>query len=435
MNDMFNRVLKKFKEDKYYLEKIIRTSLTRGLAAIGTFLFNFVLAKYLGVTDFGHFMLAYTILVVLGIIVRFGMPPAIIRFAGIMVSGFKVGQLKKLKRDTYYLCFLFGIVATIIMSLSQEVLINKFFDKAPITNFIIVISIAIPFYSILTIQSAFLKALKKPEIAPLFEAGLTTFVTAIVVQVIALSRIELTLFFVGNIFLFSAIFVFIAGKLIVDKFISDLEGNRDYKLENYNGFYVTLFDYAIANLVRYAVTFSPIIILGYFATGEDIGLFSIANSISFVIAFILWIVNSVYAPFFASLYKLNQLQELRKLVRRSIYYMLAISLPCFMLIVLFPETILKFFGEEFIQAKKALYILCTAQLINVSVGPIYFLLDMTGYERKVRNIVITAGVISLILSMLLIPKFGFEGAAIASGVGLVLQNLLALFYKNKIFNN
>ena len=141
--------------------------------------------------------------------------------------------------------------------------------------------------------------------------------------------------------------------------------------------------------------------------------------------------NSVSSPYFASYYADNNLVELKRLVRNSTIYMLLLAVPIFLVIVIFPSSILSFFGEEYTAAKNGLIILACAQLFNVATGPVYLLLRMTGHQRYLRNIVFATTAISIISSFLLIPIYGFMGAVYSAALGLVLQNSGSYYYTKK----
>ena len=89
------KIKKRVYRDKCLIQKLIETSVARITSALGTLVFNFVFAKFLNITDFWYFMLAYFILVGLVFLARFGMPVAIVRFAGIMFSDSKFVSTSK----------------------------------------------------------------------------------------------------------------------------------------------------------------------------------------------------------------------------------------------------------------------------------------------------------------------------------------------------
>ena len=69
-------------------------------------------------------------------------------------------------------------------------------------------------------------------------------------------------------------------------------------------------------------------------------------------------------------------------------------------------------------------ILVLGQLVNVGSGSVALLLNMTGYEwDTAKGVGIAAGV-NFVLSLLLIPIVGIEGAAMANAVSVAVWNIL-----------
>lgn len=429
---IFSKLKKIFLQDKYFIKKLFSTSINRGLAAFGTFFFNFSLAKFLGINEFGNFMIAYSLSIGLGFIARFGMASAILRFGSIMVSKNQFGKIKKLRKDVFKISMLTSIGLALIVIIFRKFIISWFSDNSNLELLLISFAISLPFNSYLTIQSSFLKAYKKPEIAPLFEIGLTVFITGLIVAIFALLGTKINGIIASVIFGISCLIILLIGNFILNKIVKKTENGFFYKEENFEGFYKSLPDYSISAITVYILKFSPTIVLGMFYSGKDVGLFSVANSTAFFITFIEWIVNSVYAPHFASYYHLGKINELKKLVINSTIYMLAIAFPIFLILISFPNLILSYFGNEFLEAKLGLIILASAQLFNVATGPVYFLLNMTGHEKSLRNIVIFTAIISISASFILIPKFGFLGAVYATALGLVIQNIISVHNSSKI---
>jgi O-antigen/teichoic acid export membrane protein len=53
---------------------------------------------------------------------------------------------------------------------------------------------------------------------------------------------------------------------------------------------------------------------------------------------------------------------------------------------------------------------------------------MTGREKAFQNIILTAGAINIVLNAALIPRYGINGAAVASMVSMVFWNLMSVCY-------
>ena len=106
-------------------------------------------------------------------------------------------------------------------------------------------------------------------------------------------------------------------------------------------------------------------------------------------------------------------------------------MPIIIIIFVFPEFILSFFGKDFLIAKSALLILAFSQGINAMSGSVGIILNMTGKEKVFRNILSIALVINISLNLILIPIYKIEGAAIASASSLIFWNLYSVWYVYK----
>jgi O-antigen/teichoic acid export membrane protein len=90
--------------------------------------------------------------------------------------------------------------------------------------------------------------------------------------------------------------------------------------------------------------------------------------------------------------------------------------------------LLSLFGQEFVIAKTTLLILLIGQAVNAMSGSVGLILQMTGKEKVYQNILLIALVFNIMLNLFLIPKFGIEGAAIASAFSFLFWNLSSVLY-------
>jgi O-antigen/teichoic acid export membrane protein len=95
---------------------------------------------------------------------------------------------------------------------------------------------------------------------------------------------------------------------------------------------------------------------------------------------------------------------------------------------------MRIFGEDFVRGGSALAVLAIGQLVNVAVGSAGQILVMTGHQRWEVRIQFAAAVLSIVSLLLLVPRLGVLGAAIAFGMVLATANLLRLFFVFSILN-
>ena len=174
-----------------------------------------------------------------------------------------------------------------------------------------------------------------------------------------------------------------------------------------------------------------IFLLGLLRGNEEVGIYNIVLKISEVISFGLVIINFVLAPVIAKLYATGEMVQLQVLIKKSAQMILLLSLPLVLLIFFFRENLLSFFGVDLLNGNKALAILCIGQLINVLCGSVGTVLIMTGHQKFSVYALVVSTVVNIILNILLTPRYGVVGTAIATAGSLMMWNLLMYWFVRK----
>jgi O-antigen/teichoic acid export membrane protein len=174
-----------------------------------------------------------------------------------------------------------------------------------------------------------------------------------------------------------------------------------------------------------------LVLLGTIKGAEAVGIYAVAQRGAALITFALLAVSAVLSPTVASLYAAGDMKRLQHVVTKSARIILFISVPIVISLIFFGYRFLLFFGPEFTPAKMPLFILSAGQLVNAAMGSVGLLLIMTGHERDTAIGFGVNALLTVLLNVILIPKWGIEGAATAGTSGLIIWNLLlaALVYK------
>ncbi|GAA0814647.1 lipopolysaccharide biosynthesis protein [Spirilliplanes yamanashiensis] len=111
--------------------------------------------------------------------------------------------------------------------------------------------------------------------------------------------------------------------------------------------------------------------------------------------------------------------------RRTTTAIVALSWPGFAVLGVFAPGFLQLFGAEFTAGAPAMALLCAAMAVNAGVGIVQTVLLMGG--RSGRHLLATAAGLALTvaLSLVLVPRHGALGAAVAWTAGIVAENALA----------
>jgi len=165
------------------------------------------------------------------------------------------------------------------------------------------------------------------------------------------------------------------------------------------------------------------------------GIFDVAWKGSTIIGIILMAVNMPLAPAVASLYSRGERERLQQLVTKSARIALLGALPIAIALVIFGRWFLMVFGGEFLEGSNALIILSVGQLVNAGAGSVALLLNMTGHEQDTARGIGFAVLVNCVLSVVLIPLWGINGAAMSYAFSLATWNILlaVCVYKRQVF--
>jgi O-antigen/teichoic acid export membrane protein len=189
--------------------------------------------------------------------------------------------------------------------------------------------------------------------------------------------------------------------------------------------------WAMSIINRGILPWAPLLLLGVWGTTEEVGVFGAAVRIATLIAFFLTAANSVLAPKFVELHSKGDIAGLGRLTRNFAMFMTLATSPFFIVLIVMNQTIMGLFGSEFAIGGTALMILAMGQAVNTMTGSVGNLLMMTGHERDIRNTSVFGGALTVGLSLLLIPLYGFIGAAIATASSVAAMNVISVLLIKK----
>jgi O-antigen/teichoic acid export membrane protein len=169
-----------------------------------------------------------------------------------------------------------------------------------------------------------------------------------------------------------------------------------------------------------------VIMLGWLADAPSAGLYAAAWRLASLIGFGLAALGTLSGPLVASAYHRGEFEELTNISRLTARLAVSFALPAAVVLLVWGRVLLSLFGPEFIHAYPVLLVLVAGGLVNASTGIVAYLLTLTGREVQALAILVGALAINFGLNLVLIPRQGALGAAVASVVTLASWNLLML---------
>ncbi len=173
------------------------------------------------------------------------------------------------------------------------------------------------------------------------------------------------------------------------------------------------------------------VMLGAMQGVSAVGIYNIASQGTKLITFVLIAFGTSLGPTFASLYAQGNISRLQQIITKSCRLILLSALPISIGLIVFGAQFLSLFGPDFVQGKTVLAILSIGQLTNAATGTVALLLTMTNHQKDVATGVTLSALLNIILNALLIPRWGAEGAAVATASSAILWNVLLVIVAYK----
>jgi O-antigen/teichoic acid export membrane protein len=400
--------------------KVLKVFTLFASAKLGTFAFTAIIAYTFGAEILGVTMTTLSVCIGAVLMSKFGMDLALIKNCAICFAD------KDLNKFKAYIYLASKLVLRNSLVISTILLIFVLFVQNPLLkNQLFFVVILYPLFSILTMLGSVLKSIGKPEMAAFTDIGFVTLLLSIIIffsdnlSLVFLPEYIYPIFF-GIVFLLlitisTCISAFVLGET--------LNSQNSLSIKEAVIFKASLFDYFIPGFMHYLIQWGGILIISIFLTAGDVGKFSAAQRISYLVNFILIVANSILSPRFAVFYKENKIKMIEDLAVKSSTLMTVFAMLISIGILINSSYLFELIGVEV--SVIILHILILGQLINVSTGSVSFLLNMTGHEKEMRNIMSLSALMTIILLLILVPLLGVFGAAISLSIGLSLQNILA----------
>lgn len=389
------------------------------------FLFNLMLARLLGAQGAGVYFLAFTLAMIASVLGRLGLDNAVLRYVAAGVSRGRWEQVAGVSRQGVLLALGASALAAVALYILSEPLALHVFAEPALVEALQLMAFSVVPFSLLTLYAEMLKGLKR--------TGEASAIQSLAVPLFSITAL-LGMAAVAAAGVRHAAAAYVAATAVTLFMAVWLWRRATPRLRGVQGAFDRrqLIDTSLPLLwvsaMAFVLTWTDTLLIGVFLQSEAVGLYSVAARVALLTSFVLVAVNAIAAPKFAALYEAREMHALGRLARRSALLMTLAASPLLVVLLVWPEWVLWLFGDEFTQASSALRLLAVGQFVNVLTGSVGYLLMMTGHERLMRNTVIVAALLNILLNVTLIPLWGIDGAALATALSVSAMNLLAAWY-------
>ena len=158
------------------------------------------------------------------------------------------------------------------------------------------------------------------------------------------------------------------------------------------------------------------------------GIYAVSTKLIQLGVFVASSVAQVVRPRFSRLLAQGEGKRARSLYQVATGWQVALTWPQYLIVALFATVLLRaLFGTEFAEGAPVVAILALSAMVGAAAGPVDVVLLMAGKSTWSLGNAGLALAMNIGLNLLLIPRFGIVGAAIAWAIARVVANLLPLF--------
>jgi len=430
MASSFDRIIRRLTADRKFSEILTGSVFALGgrLAATGLALAaSIITARFYGAEALGVLAVVNSFLMLATIFTVFGSGTSILVLIPEYTAKHSISSAFGVYRKTQYLVVAVSVVSTTILFLSSRVLADKIFSKPHLASIFALSSLFVVFKSAADLNIQAVRGLKLIKTFAFMQVlpSLVMFMTLAV----------LTLFSHysdGPVYAQLVAFAITAlvGALIMDRtFKRRMQPSDKRETTSVKNIFTISLPMLMTASLQFFIAQTGVIMLGIYCPEKEVGYFFVAVKLATLTSFILQAINSIAAPKFAELFHTGKIDELFYIAQKSTRLIFWTTVPILVTLFLFGKIILKvLFGKDFVVAYLSLVILVIGQFVNSVSGSTGYFMNMTGHQRALSNIIFVAAIINVALAFLMIPRFGINGAAVASIASLIFWNVSTLWY-------
>lgn len=388
------------------------------LATLGVaFLFQVIVARLLGVSDFGSYALALSISNISVLFSKVGYDTAAIKYISIYT---REGNREAAHG---FLKYASSVVTTLSILIGLIVVANDVgpVDYIPQLNGAWALAFLIPLLSLTALRRGVALGFKMLFMAEIPGGIVRPIVCLALMSGIYIGGVALDYKVALWCYAVAAAIALVIGTYPLYKRTTSVRSshaNTDQK-ESWKNVSFSLF---VNTALHQVIKSLDIVILSFFVSPSIVAIYAAATRIADLVVFALSAVNIMVAPRVAELYKEERFSELQLVLTNNIKIVVSFSIFIACLFILFGKQILSVYGGDFIDGYAVLIIFVFAQLVNSCTGSVGFLLTMSGNHAVAVKIMSYTAVCTIVLYSVLIPAYGSQGAAISSAISTIIWN-------------
>ena len=417
-------------EESYLDVSLRKIAKGAGFVLIGTLIgraFGYgsriVIARFLGVSDYGLISLGFAALTMAAALAAIGLPSGITRYVSFYKGKEDKGRIKGTIISAIRINLPISIIFALLLFFGADWISIHIFHDANLTPVLRIFSIAVPFLvlaqNLLSATVGFQEMKYRVYTENIFKEPLK--LTAIVILVaLGFGVIGAAWGWVIAIVLMPFLAFYFLEKKVFPIFNTKIKAIPvDRELFSFSW---PLIFVGIAGIV---MGFMDTLMLGYFCTSYDVGIYNAALPTAMLIRMPLAAFGAIFMPVITELHSREKYDDLKNTYSAVTKWVLSLAFPAFLLMALFADDVIKIlFGAEYVLGAEALAVLAFGFFISTILALASNIIGAFGRTKITMCCYLTGSAANFCLNLYLIPIFGVNGAAMATASSLVFLSVL-----------
>ncbi len=400
---------------------------------IFTYIYRIIIGRHFGPEEYGLFSLATMMVILIVALFSIGLPEGLVRYVSFFRGRKDKGKIKYIIKKSFKILLFSSLIGFLLLFFTSGLISNVIFHNQKLKLFITLSAIAIPFFILANFYLSILRSYEKIGGYSFIHNFLQNFSKLIILLALILIGIgseSIMISYVGGI-----IIMFLASYYISRKFVNNIFGKKVVS-ENNNRIMGDLISYSwpisLLGLASFVLYWIDSFTIGYFKDVFEVGLYNAAVPIAALVMIAPDLFIQLFFPLISKVYANRGKKLISEISKQITKWIFIVNLPITFILILFPGAIINLlFGETYLAAENALRILALGSLFgSLTIIPSN-LVSMTGRSKVVLLNILSMLILNLILNIILVPKYGMNGAALSTTFIFISLFFIYLFQIRK----
>lgn len=396
---------------------------------LGKFLgyFYVMFIARLGTENFGLINLGLSVVSLIGTIAILGLDNGILRYVPYFLAKNDKAKVRGVILSSLKIVFFIGLTVSLLIFLSAPFISVNLFHNAKLIPILKIFALMIPFSILGSILLPSFRAFQYVE----YESGLKEVGEKAIRLAFTIILVFLGFGVIGVAYpyLFSAILIFVLSVIIFQKKVFPIFGKGLKSKSSTRELLIFSLPLLLSNILVYAIVWIDTLMLGYFRTAAEVGIYNAAHPTAALMFVLPTALISLFLPIITGYYsrkKFRQVEEIYKRVSKWIFF---VNFPLLLLMAIFSRQIIRIiFGQDYLSATTPLAILVFGYLVYSLSYTSSNILSMAKKTKLIFYITLIFTASNILFNYLLIPKYGVNGAAVATSLSYITGSLFFVFF-------